>query len=176
MDEALRAVTDEAEHGEDFLKQNFETLADVCSSGSQTNLFYSSRLFTENLKAAGGTVLQTVLNRCPAALTSSTCAVIYVSSLFCWTRCRPQLDRVGSPGSVCLPASWPEETIAGSYNHKPPTLDERTMYKVLFSLWHMILSYCVMCLRAGPCLHLPECLERNREVSPRSPRCQKSGR
>ena len=34
MDEALRAVTDAAEHSqEDFLKQNFETLADSCSAG-----------------------------------------------------------------------------------------------------------------------------------------------
>lgn len=34
MDEALRTVTDAAEHSqEDFLKQNFETLADSCSAG-----------------------------------------------------------------------------------------------------------------------------------------------
>lgn len=36
MDEALRAVTDVAENSqEDFLKQNFETLADSCSAGKR---------------------------------------------------------------------------------------------------------------------------------------------
>ncbi|XP_067429482.1 mitogen-activated protein kinase-binding protein 1-like isoform X2 [Thunnus thynnus] len=39
MDEALRTVTDAAEHcQEDFLKQNFETLADSCSAAEQSRV------------------------------------------------------------------------------------------------------------------------------------------
>lgn len=43
IDEALRTVNDSRDHGqEDFLKQNFETLAENCSSGmAEQTLTYS---------------------------------------------------------------------------------------------------------------------------------------
>ncbi|XP_029984207.1 mitogen-activated protein kinase-binding protein 1-like isoform X2 [Sphaeramia orbicularis] len=104
MDEALRTVTDSVDHSqEDFLKQNFETLADSCSMAEQSRvprLSMSSRFLARGHNIRGGPLLVKVHGKEQGSLSTKP-PVSKVRPLMEDGQCRNTDDKsIMSPGKT----------------------------------------------------------------------------
>lgn len=138
MDEALRTVSDTGDRSqENFLKQNFETLAESSSMGRKGQTHMLIQTHTHNIDLSGKPAEFLFLFLCVSGCFSSICQrlnFLFFSFFFLTHVVHPQLSRAESQDSVCLHASWPEDIITGTADHFRPMWTQSYNYKPMWIL------------------------------------------